>query len=403
MSASTNRSKFSAAASMQGYIFQCRFALLETLKRLKADTRISVAIETLDDVVFEKDGNPTEIIQIKHHKNREASLTDSSIDLWKTLRIWMDLSTNECSDKSATFFMVTTAKATDDSAAHFLKLKYRGVETAMRKLVQVAQTSTNIDTRDIRRAFLELPDDVRKGLLENVYIVDSIPQCDDIDLRLQEELWAACERNKAQTFLSYLEGWWYRRVLKSFSDDSKRIIIGEEIEYQLNDLRESFKNDALPIHFDLKAATVDRKLYSDRVFVQQLDLIEIGTKRISIAINNYYRAFEQRSRWVREDLLYIGDIEDYERQLKEEWDLRFETMREKIGQEAAEQEKIKVAQEIYEWAEKDANIPIKKNCTEIFITRGSYHILADQMVIGWHPEFQSRLANLFGVKKEVFG
>ncbi|NHZ45188.1 hypothetical protein [Nitratidesulfovibrio liaohensis] len=60
-----DRSQYSAAASLPGYIYQCRLALLESLKRLKSAPDIAVAIETLDDVVFEKDGSPTEVIQVK--------------------------------------------------------------------------------------------------------------------------------------------------------------------------------------------------------------------------------------------------------------------------------------------------------------------------------------------------
>jgi hypothetical protein len=53
-----DRSQYSAAASLLGYIYQCRLALLESLKRLKSDPDIAVAIETLDDVVFEYSDRP---------------------------------------------------------------------------------------------------------------------------------------------------------------------------------------------------------------------------------------------------------------------------------------------------------------------------------------------------------
>lgn len=33
----TDRTKYSASASLLGYIYQCRLALLETLKRLKSE------------------------------------------------------------------------------------------------------------------------------------------------------------------------------------------------------------------------------------------------------------------------------------------------------------------------------------------------------------------------------
>lgn len=393
-------SKHSAAPSMQGYLFQCRFALLEILKRFPSNPSISLTIETLDDVVFEEKGTPTEIIQLKHHINRKANLTDASVDLWKTIGIWIDLQVKQ-SASGASFLMVTTSEAPVDSAAYFLTSKHRDLDTAIRKLVQTAQTATNKDTEEVRQRFLKLSEDERKELMEDAYIIDCSPQCDDIEQELQRELWTACQRDKLGIFLSYLEGWWFRRVLKSLSDINKRTILGEELDAQLNDLRESFKSESLPIHADLKTATVDDKLYQDCVFVHQLRLIEIGTKRISIAVNNYYRAFEQRSRWMREDLLYIGDIEEYEQRLIEEWETHFETMKETLGANVVETEKIKAAQELYSWVEKDADIPIKDKCREPFITRGSYQILSDKKVIGWHLEFQARLETLLGIKKEV--
>lgn len=393
-------SKHSAAPSMQGYLFQCRFALLEILKRFPNNPMVSLTIETLDDVVFEKDGDPTEIIQLKHHVNRKANLTDASVDLWKTIGIWIDLHANQ-STSGASFLMVTTSEAPVDSAAYFLTSKHRNLDIAIRKLVQTAQTATNKDTEEVRQRFLKLSEDERKELVKDAYIIDCSPQCDDIEQELQRELWTACRRDKLRIFLSYLEGWWFGRVIKSLSDVNKRTILGEELDAQLNDLRESFKSESLPIHADLKAATVDDQLYKDRVFVHQLRLIEIGTKRISIAVNNYYRAFEQRSRWMREELLYIGDIEEYEQRLVEEWETHFETMKETLGANVAEKEKIKAAQELYSWVEKEADIPIRDKCREPFITRGSYQILSDRKVIGWHLEFQARLETLLGIKKEV--
>jgi hypothetical protein len=90
----SGKTKYSAADSLVGYLYQCRLALLEALKRLKTNAQITVAVETLDDVVFETDGTPTEIIQVKHHINRQANLTDASTDLWKTIRIWCDFYQN---------------------------------------------------------------------------------------------------------------------------------------------------------------------------------------------------------------------------------------------------------------------------------------------------------------------
>jgi len=106
-----DRSQYSAAASLLGYIYQCRLALLESLKRLKSAPDIAVAIETLDDVVFEKDGSPTEVIQVKHHIARKASLTNASTDLWKTIRIWCDLFSGGLSEENSILCLMTTEES----------------------------------------------------------------------------------------------------------------------------------------------------------------------------------------------------------------------------------------------------------------------------------------------------
>ncbi len=394
-------SKHSAAPSMQGYMYQCRVALSEMLRKLQENQMVSVAIETLDDVVFERNGTPIEIIQTKHHINRQANLTDASVDLWRTIGIWIDLFESKSLNPDASFVMITTETATDDSAAHFLSVNSRSLDFAIQKLSQTAQTSTNKETEVIRTKFLALSDDDKKMMLAQAYILDASPDCDDIEKELEKMLYLACPKDKVSVFRSYLEGWWFQRILKSFSDATKRAILGEELEAQLNELRESFKSESLPIHSDIRAADVDDALYQDYIFVHQLKMIDVGAKRISIAVNNYYRAFEQRSRWMREKLLYVGDVEDYEKRLIEEWETYFETMKEELGETAAEQEKVKAAQDLYGWVEKVANIPIKEKCNELFITRGSYQILSDRKVVGWHIEFKERLEKLLGLNKEV--
>jgi hypothetical protein len=70
MPKSTN--KFSASASMQGYLYQCLYALCESLHRLRKGTEFRVSLETLDDVVFEKNGEVKDLLQNKHHIDKKA-------------------------------------------------------------------------------------------------------------------------------------------------------------------------------------------------------------------------------------------------------------------------------------------------------------------------------------------
>jgi hypothetical protein len=101
----------SAAQSAAGYLYQARLALAECLRYAYADSGIEIAIEKLDDVSFEKDGSPLELLQAKHHLKRLGDLTDTSVDLWKTLRVWAEQTKADPSLPGRTrFALITTAK-----------------------------------------------------------------------------------------------------------------------------------------------------------------------------------------------------------------------------------------------------------------------------------------------------
>jgi hypothetical protein len=389
-------SKFSAAPIAIGYLFQCRCALFESLKRLRKGIEFSVCLETLDDVVFEKEGQVSEILQTKHHLNKAGELTDSSTDLWRTLRIWSEGFTSGEIPPGALFYLVTTSVAPEGSAAHYLKIneKERNVLKAIERLNSAAESSGNQANAPAYSAYKLLSPEKKETLIGCIYVVDSAPSIMDLDGALREEIYWAVERRFQDEFLQRLEGWWLRRAIQHLSKKAVKAILSEEIEAQMTQLREQFKQDNLPIDEDILGATVDASGYHNRMFVHQLNLIEIGNRRIFYAIKNYFRAFEQRSRWVREDLLLVGELERYEERLIEEWEILFERMREELGEQAAEEEKKKSAQALYKWVETDASFPIRPRCNERFITRGSYQILADQQRVGWHPEFLIRLQQL---------
>jgi hypothetical protein len=164
----------------------------------------------------------------------------------------------------------------------------------------------------------------------------------------------------------------------------------------MSDLREGFMQNALPIDDDLLEFRLDeatRIVHEKSNFVQQLELIMAGKRRIAAAIRDYYRAFEQRSRWLRDELVIGLDLCKYEKRLLDEWEIIFEAMRDELGDSEAEEVKEVAARSVLAWAER-TNIPIRSSVTEPFVCRGSLHMLADEIRIGWHPEFQERLAHI---------
>lgn len=171
-------------------------------------------------------------------------------------------------------------------------------------------------------------------------------------------------------------------------------VLSTELLDEINNLRESLREDNLPIDDDIEQMEVDATGYSHRVFVHQLRLIQISNARVVRAIRDYYRAFVQRSRWVREELVGVGDLDRYSARLKDAWQAHFLIMRDELGESAAEEEMRSAATNLYKWIETGELPRIRPQCQDGFVARGSFHILADDLKVGWHPEFEARLRHL---------
>ena len=390
-----NNNPFSAIDSTLGYLYQVRSALLWSLQRLKNESDFTVSIETLDDVTFATTGGEaTDLLQTKHHRSGVASLTDACPDLWKTLRIWFEGHLSRQLPVNAHLYLVTTGIAATGSAASSLRETGRDVAKALQALDATASTSTNQNNQEAYKAYLSASPEIRFSILDKIMIKDAAPLINDLDSALRQEIFWAVGKEQHISFLARLEGWWLRRVLKQLCNANHDRIGGVEIDSQMADLREQFKQESLPIDDDLLDFYLDdatKIAHENFTFVKQLEIIVAGKGRIAAAIRDYYRAYKQRSRWLRDDLVIDLDLHKYEKRLIEEWELIFQAMCDELGEAETKEVKAKAARSVLLWAE-TTTIPIRPNVTEPFVTRGSLHMLADEMRIGWHPEFRDLLA-----------
>ena len=383
-------STHSAAPSLLGYLYQCRYALLEALRRLPSENRFSVAIETLDDVVFEQDGDPIDVLQTKHHTTSPGNLSDSSSDLWKTLRVWIDGLCEGRIAPDAQFFLITTTQCTTGTAAAYLRSRDRDTAKALERLSTAAITSTNQINLPAYQSFTSLPVEVREQLANSITVLDGSPPIGQLDEDLKKAVYFAAERRHLGVFLRLLEGWWYRRVVKHLQEDIAKPIPGDELEAECSRIRDQLKQDNLPVDDDIMSTTVGNQ-FDEMTFVKQLNLINVSARRRLHAITNFYRASTQRSQWLGELLIGPDELNRYDARLIDEWDIRFIRMTDKLGDNPTDQAIVKTGQELYEWVETGAHHPIRTAFTEPSIARGTYQMKADTLRVGWHPEFRTLL------------
>ncbi len=384
---------FEASASAIGYVYQLRKALYSCLERHGRGLDWFIAIEAADDIEELVNGSRA-LYQLKH-RAEGVTMSDYSPDLWKTLRIWAyGVSNGQLNLDETDLFLLTTADLVVDSAGYLLQpaaSKMRDETRALAALEVARKASKSKENRKAYEAFDALSSDERRDLLARIQVIANAPDVDEVEDLLLERVVAAVGHAYARPFLQRLEGWFYQRTIRQLRTEEMDAVTGNEFDQVFTDLRNQFRPENLPIDDDIALLQADPSDYEAMVFVRQLDIIDIGKTQLGIAVRDYIRAFTQRSKWSEDNLLLPGEISKYERRLIEEWKDLFAEMEDNLGSVATEIEKIAAAKKIYRWAMREARPRIRVGCDEPFVSKGSFHILADDLQLGWHIDFLIRL------------
>ena len=386
---SADSNRFSAAGSALGYLAQVEYALLDALRRMDTDVELRLSIETVDDITFDVEGQPRELWQTKHHVDRRGSLGDASVDIWKTLHNWI-----ETSSVGMACFLLTTAVAPTDSAASLLgpTRSQNDLFAARTKLDAIARAAGNQSSATYYAKYLELTEDQRLELLSRVTILDGAVDATGLTDALVASVRKATVASRRIPLVERLRGWWHDRALSHLTmvaDHKSDWIDLVEIEERLLSIAQSLRDDNLPLDYsDEPEPTQSEVDEDDRVFVEQLQLILLHHERIRQAVYDHNRAFLQRSRWQREQLLAIGELDIYDRRLLEEWKRVFTPLEEPSDEaEISDDDKRREARQLYGRLQDRALPEIRSEIRSGYVPLGSLHILADRLQIGWHPDW----------------
>lgn len=385
-----------ASEQMLGYLYQVRYALALLLENDNSDCQIS--IEKFDDVAFSKDDIPIQLIQLKHHIQHQGNLADASTDMWRTIKVWLD-AISETPDilDGTNFLIITTATAPIDSAAFLLKKdSNRNPDTAYQKLKTVCFSSVNQAHQRYYDAFREAGEDTVKQLIRQIYIIDCASNIIDVEKDILKHIRYSCIPKHQKMIYERLEGWWFKKAIDALCCDTPVFVNQNQVRSFIVSVSQEYADDNLPIDIlDIDDLQESNFSANEKIFHEQLKLICLGNHRMQLALRDYYRAFRQRASWVRNDLLYVNELGQYEQRLIDEWEHAFAAMEETLSEtnNATEEEKAKEGRQLFSGIEK-RDIRIRPKCQEAFIMRGSYHILANQLKIGWHVDFFDRLKQL---------
>jgi hypothetical protein len=393
MSEPASTSAYGAAGPALGYLAQIDYALLAALERMDDEDDFAVSIETLDDIVFHdaETDDATEKWQSKHTINTTRSLADASTDLWKTLANWIA----EPSDAATR--LVLLAVATAGPTAQLLRVgPDRDVARALDRLERTARTSASATNAAYYKAFLDLDADDRRALLARVDIVDGVLPADEVHQQLERAVRKSVKPARRAALVGRLRGWWHQRAiahLAAIARGERDRISAAELESELLEIADTLRDENLPIDvLDMAEPTEQEAAESDRIFVAQLRLVALGNERMRRCIYDHNRAFAQRSRWQRDRLLEVGELARYDRELKEAWARHFLPVSDDDGEAEVDEAALRreAAGRFVEFDRSDL-APIRRDVREGWVARGSLHVIADRLEIGWHPKWVEHL------------
>ena len=398
--------RYSAGEQGLGYIYQARLALLRLLQ-LPEDT--AVFLEKDDDLDF-IDGDGGKSLASLKHKATGDRLTDLSTDFWKSVNIWLARYKRDGrAESNLRFFLFTTDTVSSDSFLARLLPDQPAASDDAATLTALADAALAKSKSQliggIATEFNKLSDSEKENFLERILIFDGGPRIGDIPATIKDKHLRSIRREHREFVYERLEGWWTDAVIKQLTGARAEGIFGYEVSDKLSNFAEEYKADNLPITFRGKAPSDEIDTETDpRLFVVQLREIGISSNRIRSAILDYYRAFQQRSAWARENLLVSGEVEEYEDRLADEWNRYKDVAFEKLKDESAEDALREAGKTLYNWAEfetgKIESLRIRAQVNEPYVLRGSFHILADatpEPRVHWHPRFLDRLGKVLGV------
>jgi hypothetical protein len=142
------------------------------------------------------------------------------------------------------------------------------------------------------------------------------------------------------------------------------------------------RSDVLtPSPAEFSEEQIDRELRS-RVYVTQLKLIELGETDLVRAVNDYLRASADRVAWSEAGDVIESSLEDFMESLQRKWgnSQRLAALEYPKGNEVELGRVVHVKCMDHTGRLQGMDVPS-------YFTPGSFHVLADECMIGWHRRF----------------
>lgn len=381
---------FEAKNPSLGYYYQVLYSLYLMLAS-REKPNLTMKLEGLDDLEV-NNSDKHHLIQLKHHNTDDNSLSDKSLDFWKTVRVWSsEITQGEIRDIENTIFsLVTTGKVSERSFLQKLKDgKFRNTESALREMVKISKDQSVESTKKSYKAFCQLSDNQRKSLVNNIHIIDQEVDIVAVFELINSQLKYSAAPNKVAALSEGVIGWWLKQCIELLSNTGKTEIKDSDLQGAILSIIETLKQDSLPDSFVLDTIENPFNEYEKHLFFKQLKLIAIGNRSLLKAVNDFRKAYGQKNKWLKDGLILPDEIDKYEQNLYDNWQRLFVIVADNYDGSDNSLELMEAGRDFYNEFIARSHPSIRPNYSSTYYPIGSYHMLADEKRIGWNPNYEN--------------
>lgn len=379
----------SAPGPAAGYAFEFERALY-WLARSPAG--FMIGIETDDDIAIRHQDGSRTLEQNKHSIQEDAEpFGDRSKDLWNTLSIWVTaLEQGELDGTKTRFLMVTNKSLPDCIAKRISKAETSDEITACVQELGLAAVKPSDTIRAYAEKVLAATSEPHlRAVVKNCELADAASGASGQELRrltIAELPIPDWFTNDGQSIANELLGWVNTQVLAFWQARQPAWISRDSFVTQFHAVLDRRKRQQTRERAANLIPVIDEQLGEEkgRVFVKQIYLVTDEDSRVDEAIREFLRCRIEKSRLSADGNITDQDWIAFEDSLKTRWSKIFSLHKRLNRAEPEEDIGFKVFCETTDGhRERLAGVETE----QVYLTAGTYHRLADQLVVGWHPRF----------------
>jgi hypothetical protein len=382
-----------AAGQYLGYSLQ---STLLAIRLRKAAEGAACSLEVLDDVSEQMEDGTTHLIQSKSALT-DNPVADRAVSLWKTLFNWLELFNLGLANPDTTTFEIYVSRSvrgdiverfhkalTDKDAAQALTFARDMLWGPVPDFSLKANLAPNI--RKYVNPVLEADESLVIPIIQNFSLTcgSGSPQADFEKLIASDPV----SKHKVSFVVDKMLGWVKKQSDLLLEKGLPAVILRDEFHREYTACTRSVDRDLILKSFSPKPTESQKRELLNDIFVQQLELIEEDYDEKLDAISNVLLAGWDRAIWSQSGEVYEESFKELNASLCRAWrNLKKTNEIENKTHPAVEKGKLLY----YKCMEHRTSVQ-QMEPPDHFVP-GCFHLLADVLEIGWHPEFKEFLKN----------